>query len=467
VLSLHFLGATGTVTGSKYFIRTAKHRGTMVDCGLFQGPKDLRAKNWDEFPLQISDVHNIVLTHAHLDHTGYLPRFAKQGFRGRIFANPSTQEVTEFILRDSAKLQEEDAEDANKHQRSKHQPALPLYTKEDAEAALGLIHVVGRNKTTVLPDDLSFRYFNAGHILGSNFVLFEKRFDQGVAPVKILFSGDLGRKNPIYLQPKESPPAADYVICESTYGDRLHPDVLPIDEFGAVVEEIVETSKVLVIPAFAVDRAQEIIYVLNGLMRAGRIPAIPVFIDSPMATGVTALYEKYSEEHTMSREELMDPNDNPLDFPSLNFVRTPDESKRLNQLSGPAIIISASGMATGGRILHHLKNRLPHVNSVVLFTGYQSEATLGRQLLEGATSVSIHGDRVQVKASVRQLTSFSGHADQNELIEWLSSMPAQPKRVFLTHGEDQAREALAIRIRESLGWDVAIPHMGEIVDLLG
>ncbi len=292
----------------------------------------------------------------------------------------------------------------------------------------------------------------------------EKRFDDREA-IRVLFSGDIGREKPIYLKPREAPPQADFVLCESTYGDKIHNNIEPTEELYGIIKEVIASKSVLVVPAFAVDRAQELIYCLNALMRDGRIPAIPVFVDSPMATSVTALYEKYVDEHTMSLEELQEPDKNPLSFPSLKFTQTPDDSKRLNDLKGPAIIISASGMATGGRIMHHLINRLPDPNTIVLFTGYQAEETLGRQLMEGAKSVSIFGQNIQVAARVQTLTNFSAHADQREIMNWLKQMPKPPKRLFLTHGEDGPRTVLKALIEKELGWNVSLPKLNEIVDL--
>jgi metallo-beta-lactamase family protein len=464
MFNLSFLGAAGQVTGSKYFLRTAKSRGFMLDCGLFQGGRELREMNWKPLPIAVSDIHNVVLTHAHLDHTGYLPKLVKQGFAGQIYCTPATHEVASFILRDSAKIQVEDAEDANKHQYTRHHPALPLYDSDDVEQTLGLFRVAGRDTERKLPDDISFRFYNAGHILGSNFVRITKHFDDGKT-IRVLFSGDLGREHPIYLNPRVAPPAADILVCESTYGDRVHHSVEPMDEFLAVIQEVLREKSVLVIPAFAVDRAQEIIYCLNAYMRDGKIPEVRTFVDSPMATGVTAVYEKYPEEHTMLEEEMNEPDKNPLSFPSLHFVRTPSESKALNNISGPAIIISASGMASGGRIMHHLRNRLPDLNTTVLFTGFQAESTLGRELIEGTDAVTIHGIRIPVKAKVRKLNSFSGHADQNELIAWMRQMPTAPKQVYLTHGEQPARLALKQKIESELGWNVHLPRIGETVDL--
>jgi metallo-beta-lactamase family protein len=464
MLTLQFLGAAGQVTGSKYFLRTATHRGVMVDCGLFQGGHELSQMNWNPPPIQLSDVANIVLTHAHLDHTGYLPRLVKSGFSGQVWCTPATLDVTQYILRDSAHIQEEDSLHANKHHYSRHKPALPLYSSEDAERALGLIHIQDRHTKKVLPDDISFEYSNAGHILGSCSVLMEKRVDNG-GPISILFSGDLGREKPIYLNPREAPPQADFVVCESTYGDKQHNAIDPTEELYAIVKDMLATNAVLLIPAFAVDRAQELIYCLNNLIRAGRIPAIPTFVDSPMATSVTALYEKYCEEHSMSKDELQSSNKNPLSFPSLKFTQTPDDSKRLNDLKGPAIIISASGMATGGRIMHHLANRLNRPDTIVLFTGYQAEATLGRELMSGAKTALIFGQKIPVAAKILTLTNFSAHSDQREIMDWLKQLPKPPKRIFLTHGEDGPRTVLKSVIEKELGWNVTLPKLNETVDL--
>ncbi len=464
MFTIQFLGAAGQVTGSKYFLRTAKSRGFMVDCGLFQGTRDLTVLNWNPLPIEIGDVANIVLTHAHLDHTGYLPKLGKNGFTGQIWATPATKDVSAIILRDSAHLQQEEAYHANKHGYSHHKPAEPLYGPDDAEAVIARFVTQERHSKKLLPDDVTFEYFNAGHILGSNFVLVEKRFEDR-DPIRVLFSGDLGRENPVYLKPREDPPQADIVVCESTYGDRFHSKEDPQFEFGAIIEEIVKNRQVLLVPAFAVDRAQELIFSLNNLMRDGKIPPIPTYVDSPMATSVTELYEKYSEDHTMSKAELGESDHNPLSFDSLHFTQTPDQSKALNKLTGPAIIISAGGMATGGRIMHHLQNRLSDPSTVVLFTGFQGQGTLGRQLIDGATHATVLGVQVEVKAQVKKLLSMSGHSDQGEIISWLKRMPQAPKHIFLTHGEDSARIVLKGVIEKELGWTLHLPKLNELFDL--
>ncbi len=471
MLTLQFLGAAGQVTGSKYFLRTATHRGLLVDCGLFQGGHELRQMNWNPLPIQISDIANVVLTHAHLDHTGYLPKLATSGFAGQVWCTPATLDVTQYILRDSAHIQEEDALTANRRHYSRHKPALPLYSSEDAAKALGMFHVMDRHKKKVLPDDISFEYSNAGHILGSCSVRFEKLFDPETGstsprePISVLFSGDLGRENPIYLNPREAPPAADFVVCESTYGDKFHNAIDPTEELFGIVKEVLASNAVLLIPAFAVDRAQELIFCLNNLIETGRIPAIPTYVDSPMATSVTALYEKYCDEHRISPEELQSQDKNPLSFSSLKFTQTIDDSKRLNDLKGPAIIISASGMATGGRIMHHLANRLNRPDTIVLFTGYQAEETLGRELMNGAKTAMIFGEKIPVAAKILTLTNFSAHSDQREIMDWLKQLPKAPKRIFLTHGEDGPRTVLKGVIEKELGWNVVLPKLNDIVDL--
>jgi metallo-beta-lactamase family protein len=474
LLTLQFLGAAGQVTGSKYFLRTATHRGLLVDCGLFQGGRALNDMNWTAPPVQISDIANVVLTHAHLDHTGYLPRIAKSGFTGQVWSTPATLDVTQYILRDSAHIQEEDSKHANRHGYSRHKPALALYNPEDAEKALGLFNIQDRHKKKMLPDDISFEYSNAGHILGSCSVRLEKiesltgvglSGNASQKTISILFSGDLGREKPIYLKPREAPAEADFVVCESTYGDKIHNAIDPTEELYNVVKDVLAKNAVLLIPAFAVDRAQELIFCLNALMRDGKIPAIPTYVDSPMATAVTALYEKYPEEHTISSEELKEPDKNPLSFPSLKFTQTVEDSKGLNNVKGPAIIISASGMATGGRIMHHLANRLSKPETIVLFTGYQAEETLGRQLMQGAKTVNIFGQNISVAAAVLTLTNFSAHSDQREIMNWLKQLPKPPKRVFLTHGEDGPRTVLKGVIEKELGWNVVLPKLNDVVDL--
>jgi metallo-beta-lactamase family protein len=464
MLNIHFLGASGQVTGSKYFIYSSTSRGFLLDCGLFQGTHDLNMMNRNPLPIPIGAIGNILITHAHLDHIGYLPHVVQTGYRGNIFATEATIKIAEYVLRDSAKLQEEEADNANRHGWSKHKPAIPLYTSEDAEQTIELFQQIQRYKKKILPDNISAEYSNAGHILGSCSVRIEKRYDDR-EPISILFSGDIGRKTPIYLKPKDDAPQADYVVCESTYGDRLHKAVDPKAELRDVVLEAVKTKSMLLIPAFAVDRSQELLFCLNALMRDGEIPIIKVYIDSPMATGVTDVYDKFTEEHVFTKDELDEPDKNPLRFQSLEFTKTPNDSKQLNSVNGPAIIISASGMATGGRILHHLINRLPKNDTIVLLTGYQAEGTLGRALLEGEKSVNIHGSQVQVKAQVRTLNSYSGHGDQSEIMDWLKTMPKPPKKIFLTHGEDNARKALKAKIEEELKWNVEMPHLGQSWDL--
>lgn len=464
MLNIHFLGAAGQVTGSKYFVYTSTSRGFLLDCGLFQGPPELSQMNRLPLPIPIGAIANVLITHAHLDHVGYLPHVVRDGYGGNIFATEETIEIAGFVLRDSAKLQEEDAKNANRHGWAKHKPAIPLYTSEDAEQTISLLSQVQRYKKKILPDNISAEYFNAGHILGSCSIRIEKRYDDK-EPLSILFSGDIGRRTPIYLKPKDNAPQADYVICESTYGDRLHKAVDPKDELRDVVLDAVKSSSMLIIPAFAVDRSQELLFCLNALMRDGQIPIIKTYIDSPMATGVTNIYDKFTSEHTFSKEELAEPDKNPLRFQSLKFIKNPEESKQLNDLNGPAIIISASGMATGGRVMHHLLNRLPKTDTIVLLTGYQAEGTLGRSLIEGEKYVHIHGAQVQVKARIKTLNSYSGHADQGEIMDWLKTMPKPPKKIFLTHGEDKARLALKTKIESELKWNVEMPHLGWSFDL--
>ncbi|MFI5263869.1 MAG: MBL fold metallo-hydrolase RNA specificity domain-containing protein, partial [Candidatus Kapaibacterium sp.] len=453
MLNIHFLGAAGQVTGSKYFVYSSTSRGFLLDCGLFQGPPELSQMNRLPLSIPIGAIGNILITHAHLDHVGFLPHVVKDGYSGNIFATAATTEIAGYVLRDSAHLQEEDAKNANKHGWSRHKPAIPLYTSEDAEETIALFQEVQRYKKKILPDNISAEYSNAGHILGSCSIRIEKRYDDK-DPISVLFSGDIGRRKPIYLRPKDNAPQADYVVCESTYGDRLHKAVDPKDELRDVILDAVKSKSMLIIPAFAVDRSQELLFCLNALMRDKEIPMLKTYIDSPMATGVTEIYDKFTDEHIFTKEELDEPDTNPLRFQSLKFTHSPEESKQLNNLKGPAIIISASGMATGGRVMHHLANRLPKTDTIVLLTGFQAEGTLGRALIEGAKTVRIHGEQIPVNAQIRKLNSYSGHGDQSEIIDWLKTMPKPPKKIFLTHGEDNARLALKAKIEEELKWNV-------------
>jgi metallo-beta-lactamase family protein len=450
-MKLQFLGAAGTVTGSKYLV-TANGRRVLVDCGLFQGLKQLRLRNWSPLPVDPASIDDVVLTHAHIDHSGYLPLLVKHGFRGRIHCTAATFELCKLLLPDSGRLHEEDAAYANRHGFSKHRPALPLYTEEDAERSLRSFHVVGIDRPLAL-GRIEARLAPSGHILGAAFVTLS---DGGSS---VTFSGDLGRPHdPIMVAPRALT-ATDFLVVESTYGDRRHPPGNALDELAAVVKRTVERGGVIVVPAFAVGRAQFLLYCIQRLKKARRIPAIPVYLDSPMAADVTRLYLQFRSEHRLDAQDVE------ATCHAATIVNGVEESKHLHALHHPMIVIAGSGMATGGRITHHLKAYAPDPRNTILLSGFQAAGTRGASLLAGAKTVRIHGQDVAVKAEVAALSSLSAHADSDEIVQWLRNFRTPPRRTFVTHGEPLASDALRQRIERELGWSVHIPDHCESVDL--
>ena len=461
--NLTFLGAAGTVTGSRYLLEVDSRR-ILIDCGLFQGKSELRQKNWGPLGVDPKTLDAVILTHAHIDHTGYLPRLVKDGFNGPVFASPPTKALLDLLLPDAGRLQEEEAHYANRKGYSRHQPALPLFTEEDARRALRLVRRAGFGSPVEIAGSLSFNFHRVGHILGAAFILIEAK--DGGKKVKIVFSGDVGRKSIPILKDPEPIAGADYVLLESTYGDRLHGEESPKEALARVCERIVGNKGVLLIPAFAVGRTQEVLYHLRSLQRDKRLPAnLPIYIDSPMAISTVGLYCEFTPEHDIEMKDLEDHHLCPIEGPSVKFCRSSDDSKLLNHLRGPAVILSASGMLNGGRILHHLVHRLPDPDTTLLFVGYQAEGTLGRRILEGAREAQVLGSTVPVAARVEEIPALSAHADSRELVEWLSAIPAKPRETFLVHGENPAREALAVSIREKLGFKVALPQQDEMREL--
>lgn len=460
---IQFLGATRTVTGSKHLIEVGGYR-VMVDCGLFQGLKQLRLRNWEPFPITPASINSVILTHAHIDHTGYLPRLVRDGFAGTVYATPATVELSRILLPDSARLQEEDADYANRKGSSKHKPALPLYTEGDANAACRRMESINYGEQVQLTKKLSFEFVTAGHILGSGFVLFDVQCNDG-ATRRIVMTGDLGRYNEPIINDPSLVDTADYIVLESTYGDRVHPNFDVKAELARIVSETAARGGHVLIPAFAVGRTQQLLYLLRELEEEGRIPILPVFVDSPMAVSATKLYLRHREDHDLAMQDLLDERKNPLATRRFNLARTRDESKAVSAQAGPTIVISASGMATGGRILHHLRKRLPDERNTVIFVGFQAEGTRGRRLLEGEKEIKIFGEFVPVRAHITQLENLSAHADANEILRWLSGFKRPPKTVFLVHGEPKAQESLKRKIMEKFGWAVEIPDYQQRFEL--
>lgn len=450
--SIQFLGGAETVTGSKYLLSTDT-QNILVDCGLFQGLKSLRLQNWDRFPVSPAKIDAIILTHAHIDHSGYIPLFVKNGFRGKIYSTAATRDLCEILLPDAGYLAEEEATYLNQHKRSKHNPALPLFTLEDAKASLKYFEVVEFDSLKALSAKLSFEFKYAGHILGAASVIVTSD------KIKIGFTGDIGRPNdPIFFPPKALPPV-DYLVTESTYGNRKHKASSPMDELEKVIEEASQNKGVIIIPSFAVGRAQEIMFYLWQLKKSRKFPFMPMYLNSPMATNVNELFLKYHELHKLSEAEANEMCD------CVEYVRTVEESKNLNKRSGPMLIISASGMISGGRVLHHVKQFGPKENTIILLAGFQAAGTRGEALEHGASEIKIHGEYVDIKASVRVLDNMSAHADYLEIISWFKKSELKPKKVFVTHGESSAADALRVRLTDTFGWNCIVPTHGQKVDL--
>ncbi|HPD25439.1 MAG TPA: MBL fold metallo-hydrolase [Candidatus Marinimicrobia bacterium] len=453
--SLTFLGATGTVTGSRFLLKTA-HKQYLIDCGLFQGLKELRLRNWEPFPISPEDIDAVILTHAHIDHTGYLPRLVHYGFKGTIYATTATTDLCQILLPDSAHLQEEDAEYANKKHFSKHSPALPLYTTEDALQALELFTPIAYGSRLQLDDGVSLTFRDAGHILGSSFI--DLRLSIDGEQRRLLFSGDLGRPNQPILRDPHTVFGADYLIVESTYGDRLHGNEDPKEVMARIINESIRRGGVLLIPSFAVGRTQELLYTIRELEEANRIPHLPIYMDSPLAIKATKIFSKNKQDFDLKSKTLELKGKNVLETAKLHFAQTQEESKAINKIKSNAIIISASGMATGGRILHHLFNRLPDPKNTVLFIGYQAVGTRGRTILDGAESVKIHGQYVPIRAHIESTSCFSAHADYHEILAWLSNFNSGPRKVFIVHGEPEPARSLSDKINQHFGWSTELPE---------
>ncbi len=447
-VKLTFLGAAGTVTGSKYLLETGGHR-LLLDCGLFQGLKRLRERNWQPLAFDARGIDAVVLTHAHIDHSGFLPVVVRAGFSGPVYCSAATVPLLRLMLLDSAHLQEEAAEFANRHRFSKHSPALPLYTRADAEAALRLLQPLEWARARAVLPGVTASLSPAGHLLGAASVLVQ------TAAGRILFSGDLGRPDDLLMPAPAAAPEADWIVIESTYGDRRHPHTDPYAELAAVIDRTVRRGGVVVIPSFAVGRAQTLLHLIGGLKARAAIADVPVYLNSPMASEASVLYQRFPREHRLSAEQCRDLSR------AAHFVSSIEESKQLNLRREPMIIISASGMATGGRVLHHLQAFAPDERNTIIFTGFQAAGTRGASMVAGAETVKLHGEWVPVRAEVVQLHNLSSHADRDQLLAWIKSAPRAPERVFVTHGEPAAAEALRAEIRRAYCPNVTVPEYGE------
>ena len=465
-MKLTFLGATQTVTGSKFLLDTGDQR-VLVDCGLFQGPKDLRLRNWAAPPVDPKSVDAIILTHAHIDHTGYLPRFVAQGYRGPVYATPATVDLARILLPDAAHLQEEEARYRNKHHLTKHTPALPLYTLEDADKTLELLRPRGYGEEFSLSKTLRFQLIPAGHILGSSFVLFKEQ--TGSAEKSVLFTGDIGRYGqPIIFDPT-TVEAADYLVLESTYGNRLHSDKNGQTGKDQLRDIVIATSKrggTVLIPSFAIGRAQELLYILRELEQENQIPVLPVYVDSPMAIDAVEVFKDHVEEHDLEMAALQQAGTNPLNTQRVYFTRSVQDSKAINEHRFPSIIISANGMATGGRILHHLIQRVTDDRNSLVFVGFQAYGTRGRLLSEGARQIRIFGIDYPVRARVHVIDSFSAHGDYSEILRWLGGFKRAPRKTFLVHGESKAIDSMKDHITSTFkSWQVEIPTYQQMFEL--
>ena len=459
--NIEFWGGVGTVTGSKYLVNTDKAH-VLVDCGLFQGLKELRERNWQEPPFDPRSLTAVLITHAHIDHTGYLPRLVRHGFNGPVYCSRGTSDLLKILLPDAGRLQEEDADYRNRHNLTKHTPALPLYTEKDAFAALELIRPVANTgePVEVAPGvRASFRI--AGHILGSSLVLLE------VDGKRVLFSGDLGHYDQPIIRDPTPPPACDYLLVESTYGDRLHDPEDPKVALTRIIQDAAQRQSPVLIPAFAVGRTQEIVYLIRELEDEHAIPIVPVTVDSPMAAAATSAYANRKEEQDEDYASILKKQKHPLRTHSMNTASSKEESKRLNDAKGARVIISASGMMTGGRVLHHALRMVPAPKATLIFVGYQAAGTTGRRIVDGEPEVKILGQWVPVRCRVAKIGGFSAHADWQEVLRWLEGMKdGTPRQTFLTHGEPEAANAMAGHIKERFGWNVHVPQYGERVELV-
>jgi len=472
---IQFLGAAGTVTGSKHLINTGDPTGksglqVLIDCGVFQGPKEWRERNWRDTPVPAKEIDAVILTHAHLDHCGWIPRLVKEGFRGPIYATSPTIDLCGIILPDSGHLQEEDARYYNKTRKSKHDPALPLYTFEEAQDSLKYFKPVQVGDTIQLSSEISFRFVRAAHILGS--CMAEISLQVNGAPRRLLFTGDIGRVRDhavapgkvVHSGPQEGE-SADLVVMESTYGNRMHPKEDPLPELAELIRDTAKRGGSVIVPAFAIERTQKFVFILKHLMESGQIPRMPVFCDSPMAIKAVEIFLKHDEEYSDETRQMIHKYGSPLEWPYFTFASTPEESKKINETRMPCVIISSSGMVTGGRILHHLAQRLPDPRNLVLFIGFQAPGTRGFAIKSKKEEIKIFGDFVPIRAQIAALEQFSDHADPPELLQWLKTFRNKPATTYLVHGEHDASGQLRDVMEKELGWNVEIAQYQEKIQL--
>lgn len=448
-VNINFLGAAGVVTGSKFLIETSE-KNILIDCGMFQGLKELRELNWDSLPIDVNAIDFVLLTHGHLDHVGYLPRLLQQGFEGKIIGTAPTLAIAQIILKDSAKIHEEEAEKANKEKYSKHQPALPFYTIKDAENTIKLFEVEIDDKWVTLSEHISYRFQYNGHIIGATFIELDingKRF---------VFSGDIGRRNDYLLSDPKTPEWADFLFMESTYGNKLHPEEDVETFLATLIKDTINNKGNLIIPSFAVERLQTLMYILWKLYKQHRIPNIPIFIDSPMGNNVLEVFNRFPKWHKLSKQDY-----NAM-CNHINIVQSYRETWETIDDKRSKIVIAGSGMVTGGRVLTYLQQLIDEPSTTVLLVGYQAEGTRGRQLLEGAHEIRFFGKYYPVKASIKSIESLSAHADQNDLIHWMSHIKNRPETVYLVHGEPTALDAFRVKIKSHYGWNVIIPKLTDV-----
>lgn len=452
IMKIRFLGGAGTVTGSKYLLNI-DNKKILVDCGLYQGVKNLRNKNWQEFPVEPSTIDAILLTHAHIDHSGYIPALMKGGFKGPVFTSSGTLDLCAVLLPDSGYLQEEEARYANRKHFSKHSPAVPLYTEEEARKSLGLFKPVSMNKIIEIIPGVTATFTPVGHILGASAIRVT------VKGKSITFSGDVGRSDDLVMKPPQTLAQTDYLVVESTYGNRLHGKLDVFEYFEKIINKTSKRGGIVLIPSFAVGRTQINLHILQILKHSHRIPNLPIFLNSPMAISATEIYCRHNKEHKLSAEQCS------LIDEGTKYVRTAEQSIELNNSRHPSVIITASGMASGGRVLHHLKSLVTHPQNSIVFIGFQAPGTRGDAMVNGASEIKIHGEYYPVKAEVHHNDSLSAHGDYAEIINWLEPSNIAPKKVFVTHGERSAADAMRLKLKDKFLWDVCVPELNDEFEL--